>query len=65
MAKIFTVQGANNPDELKRLAALEQLNELPTEVLGRLAELSQNEKAVGFFKTNFQYAILKGFLNKM
>lgn len=65
MAKMLTIQGANNPDELKRLAALETLNELPTEVLGRLAELSQNEKAVGFFKTTFQYAILKGFLNKM
>lgn len=65
MAKLLTIQGANNPDELKRLAAFEELNELPTEVLSRLSELSKNQKALSFLKTSLQFGILKGFLNTM
>lgn len=65
MAKIITIQGSNNADELKRLAAFEELNELPTEVLARLAELSQNQKALSFLKTSLQFGILKGLLNRI
>lgn len=65
MAKILTIQGSNNPDELKRLAALEELNELPTEVLIRLSDLAKNPKALGFLKTSLQFGILKGFLNRI
>lgn len=50
MPKVLTINGANNPDELQRLAALEQLNELDTIVLTRLAELSKKSAAVKYFK---------------
>lgn len=62
MAKIVTVQGANNNDELTRLAALEQLNELDTIVLTRLSELSKSQKANNYFKNGILFETVKSFL---
>lgn len=62
MAKIVTVQGANNSDELERYAALEQLNELPTAVLVRLAQVSKSEKAIKYFKNGILFETVKAFL---
>ncbi|MGE5944604.1 MAG: hypothetical protein ACM31G_09720 [Flavobacteriales bacterium] len=62
MPKVLTINGANNPDELQRLAALEQLNELDTIVLTRLAELSKKSAAVKYFKNGLLFETVKGFL---
>lgn len=62
MAKIVTVQGANNNDVEERHKALEQLNELPTVVLQRLAEVSKSKKAQGYFTNNILFATVKSFL---
>lgn len=65
MAKVFTINSdKGEADELKRLAAFTQLDELDTEVLERLTELSKDHVAVGFLKTSFQFALLKGALKK-
>jgi hypothetical protein len=62
MAKILTVQGSNDADESTRLGAFEQLNELDTIVLTRIAELSKKEAAVKYFKSGILYETVKAFL---
>jgi hypothetical protein len=62
MAKIVTVQGANSADEETRLQALEQLNDLPTIVLQRLAELSNSKKAQNYFTNSLLFMTVKSFL---
>lgn len=42
--------------------ALKVLNELPEKTLIRVAELSTNKKALGYFSNPIQFAVLKGFL---
>ena len=42
--------------------ALEKLGKLPDSVLFRIAELSENPRALGYFESGFQFAILKSFL---
>lgn len=43
--------------------ALQVLDKLPDDALKRLAELSTNKKALGYFSNPIQFAVLKGFLN--
>lgn len=62
MAKIITIQGANQADELKRAACFEILNEQETTVLERLAKLSENPKAVSYLKSPILFGVLEGFL---
>jgi len=62
MAKIVTIQGANNTDELERFTAMEKLNELPTQVLTRVASLSQNAKAQKYFSSGILFETVKAFL---
>lgn len=59
MAKIVTVQGVNEPDELKRQAAMEILNEQETIVLERVAELAQSDKAVQYIKGFLTWPLVK------
>lgn len=61
MAKLLTIQSANDADETKRLAALEQLNELDTVVLTRLAEFSKKQAAVKYFSNGLLYETAKAF----
>lgn len=42
--------------------ALKVLSELPKKTLIRVAELSTNKKALGYFSNPIQFAVLKGFL---
>ncbi|WP_233898132.1 hypothetical protein [Tenacibaculum piscium] len=42
--------------------ALDKLNNLSDNVVIRIAELSENKTALGYFENAFQFAILKGFL---
>ncbi len=42
--------------------ALEVLENLPTKVLIRMAQLSQNEKAKSYFTCPIKYGAVKGFL---
>lgn len=62
MAKIITVQGANGQDETKRAMALEKLNDLPTIVLERLAEVSKSQKAQDYFTNPMKFIAVKTFL---
>lgn len=62
MAKVLTIQGANDADESTRLGALEQLNELDTVVLTRVAELSKKEAALKYFKNGILFETVKAFL---
>ncbi|MEM6697989.1 MAG: hypothetical protein AAF599_06315 [Bacteroidota bacterium] len=56
------VQGKNDLDTDLRQEALEDLNELPTKVLGRLVALSKSKKALGYLQTEKGFATIKGFL---
>ncbi|TDQ22750.1 hypothetical protein [Tenacibaculum caenipelagi] len=42
--------------------ALQVLSGLEEKTLIRVAELSTNKKALGYFSNPFQYSVLKGFL---
>lgn len=42
--------------------AIKQLEDLPDDVVKRLAELSTNKKALGYFSNPIQFAVVKGFL---
>lgn len=63
MAKILTIEGKSNTDELLRLDALEKISDLDTNELVRLAELKEHPKARTFLKTSLAFSMLKGFLN--
>lgn len=49
----------------RKQKALQALSQLDAVVLERLAELSRNKKALGFFKNAIQFAVLKGYLKSM
>jgi len=59
---MIKVTGKNGLDTDLRIEALQQLNELPTEVLTRLVELSKSKKALGFFSTKAGFATIKAYL---
>lgn len=42
--------------------ALKIIEALPEEVVKRLAELSTNKKAIGYFSNPIKFALVKGFL---
>ncbi|WP_435263848.1 hypothetical protein [Tenacibaculum sp. nBUS_03] len=44
--------------------ALEKLSNLDPKVLIRMADLSDNKKAIKYFKCPLKYAVVKGYLNK-
>lgn len=44
--------------------ALEKLSQLDDKVLIRMADLSENEKALSYFSCPLKYGAVKGFLNK-
>jgi hypothetical protein len=63
MSTVITIQGANEKDQQKRVAAFEKLNEnLGTTELERIAELCNNPKAVKYFKNPMLFATVKAFL---
>jgi len=62
MPTIITIKGANQKDEDLRSEAISQLNDLPTEVLTKLAALSASEKAQSYFKNPILFGTLKSFL---
>lgn len=64
MATILTINGATAKDEDLRSDAMSKLNDLPTEVMVKLAKLSQSEKAQNYFKNPILFATLQGFLRK-
>ncbi len=47
---------------MNRQEAIKKLEELDDDILIRLAELSENEKALGFFKNHIKYGALLSFL---
>jgi len=51
------MQGIKTKEE-----ALQVLSKLPEKSLIRMAELSTNKKAQGYFSNTIQFAVLKGFL---
>lgn len=64
MARVLTIEGSNQSDETLRLGALEQLNELDTIVLTRLAEVSTQPTAIKYFKNGLLFEGVKAFLFK-
>jgi len=65
MAKVFTINSdKGEADEHKRMAAFTELDNLDTDVLERLTELSKNEKAVSFLKTDGKFFLLKQALKR-
>lgn len=42
--------------------AIEQLSQLPEKTLIRVAEISKNPKALGYFSNPMQFEMLKAFL---
>lgn len=47
---------------MNKKEALKKLEKLPEKVLVRIAELSANKKAIGYFSNPLQFGILKSFL---
>lgn len=64
MPTVITINGATPKDEVLRSDAMSALNDLPTEVMVKLAKLSQSEKAQSYFKNPILFATLQGFLRK-
>ncbi len=62
MPKIITVLGANTKDEQLRLKYLENINDLPTDVLEKLSFLSQQPKAIKAIKNIITWTALKAYL---
>lgn len=52
-------------DRERKQTALQELAQLDTTILERLAELSRNRRARAFFSNSLQFAMLKGYLNNM
>ena len=61
MAKVFTINGKGDTDELLRLKAFEEIDGLETAELTRLAELKNHPKARGFLKTTIAFKIAMAF----
>ncbi|CAL2075255.1 hypothetical protein [Tenacibaculum sp. 190524A02b] len=47
---------------MNKAQALKKLAKLDEEVVVRLAELSDNPKALNYFKSSVMFALVKGFL---
>ena len=56
------ITGNGQADETIRLNAINQLNQLDTKVLQRLAELSKSDKAKVYFQSDIKFALLKGYI---
>lgn len=59
---MIKIEGKNSFDTDMRIEALEVLNTLPTEVLSRLVELSQSNKALGYLNSKSGFSTVKAFL---
>ena len=60
MTKYIEVIGVDAIDQDLRKKGLEKLNKLPTDILQKLSELSESEKAQNQLKNNFNF--IKTFL---
>lgn len=60
--KTITVKGSSDMDVLTRIAAVEEMLELPTDELKRLRELAKIPKAKGYLESAIKFQMLKGLL---